>query len=154
MLKICNRSLKQVLNLNNAKYICFPTNLYLTKNETCYLFGKCYQQIKYHMPNIIPLYSQMLKNGVDNVSMIGACGYNIVLSFPTRQHWHRSTNLSIVKRSCCELLIMQQNEQLIENADIYLPLQIDGITNFTLDDMIDEITPILSQIKNLQIIYL
>lgn len=147
-------SASQLLHNRQPKYFCFPTNTFLNRNKAVFLFGKCYEYIKDIFPDIMQVYSKMLIDGNDSVDIIKVIQSNVILSFPTRVHWKYNTNLDLVIRSCCELYALYLDKKLIDGLKIYLPLQVDGYPNFTLDDMIEQITPILSRIPNLEIIIL
>lgn len=154
MLKYCVRNLLQVWNINQPKYICFPTNTYVNSNGLCYLFGKCFQVIKDDFPDIHLVYANMLKNGNDSVDIIKVVGYNILLSFPTRYHWKKYTNLQLMKKSIGQLYVLQQDGKLLNDLKIYLPLQVDGYVDFNRQEMIQQLAPYLQRIKNLEIILL
>lgn len=146
------RSVSQILQLNEAKYFCFPTNTYLNKQGNVFLFGKCYNYTKNIFPDVMQIYSEMLKNHNQSVDIMKICGYNIFLSFPTRSHWKYNTNMKIVMRSVCELYALTLDKRLIDGLKIYLPLQIDGYPEFQLQDLIAYTYDILIKIPNLEII--
>lgn len=150
----CNKNLQQIYKMNYPKYICFPTNTHVNKTGLCYLFGKCYEVIKNDYKEIIKDYAEMLNDGKNSVDLIKTVGYNILLSFPTRYHWKYNTNPQLVKKSCCELYMLQQQGKLIDNLKIYLPLQVDGYTDFDVQNLIDYVEQYLIRIKNLQIVLL
>ena len=151
-LKYSNRNLNQLWAMNYPKYICYPTNLHVNKTGLCYLFGKCFQVVKKDFSDISKVYADMLNQGKSDVQIIKTVGYNVLLSFPTRYHWKYYTNPQLVKKSCCQLYTLQRDNKLLDQLKIYLPLQIDGYVDFTLDQLIEYIQEYLIRIKNLEIV--
>ena len=109
-----HRNLSEIYSLNQPKYICFPTNTHVNKTGLCYLFGKCYDVVKSDYTEIIKDYANILNSGNFSVDLIKTVGYNILLSFPTRYHWKYNTNPQLVKKSCCQLYMLQKDNKLID----------------------------------------
>lgn len=149
-----HRNLSEIYSLNQPKYICFPTNTHVNKTGLCYLFGKCYDVVKSDYTEIIKDYANILNSGNFSVDLIKTVGYNILLSFPTRYHWKYNTNPQLVKKSCCQLYMLQKDNKLIDGLKIYLPLQVDGYTDFNVQQLIEYLQQYLIKINNLEIILL
>lgn len=152
-MQVLNKYIGEIVDSQNPKYICLNTNLFLDKDNKNYLFGTMYQILKQYRNDLNDLTTNLLLSNKYGVQFICSIDSNLILSFPTRIHWKRSTNIGLFRRSCAEINYKIKQKKFIEELPIYIPILLQNV-NFmiTHQDLVAHAQQFLGQFDNVYLV--